>query len=82
LKIELLHVPSCPRVEEARQILRACLGELGLDSVIEERQGPFPSPTVLINGIDVMGEPEEHGPMCRIDLPDVERITSALRAAM
>ena len=81
MKIELLHVQSCPHVEEARRILRSCLADLGLEWPIEERQGPFPSPTILINGIDVMGEPEAQGAMCRLDRPDAKRIVAALHAA-
>lgn len=81
MKIELLHVASCPHLEEARQILRSCISELGIDATIEERQGPFPSPTILIDGVDVMGEPEAQGAMCRLDRPDAQRVMAALRAA-
>ena len=37
VKIELLYVPGCPNVNTARDLLRACLQELGLDVLIEER---------------------------------------------
>ena len=81
MKIELLHVPSCPHVEEARRFLRSCLQDLGLEGSIEERQGQFPSPSILIDGVDVMGDPGGQGAMCRLDRPDTERIMAALRAA-
>lgn len=81
MKIELLHVPSCPHVEEARRTLRACLAQLQLDAPIQEREGDFPSPTILVDGLDVMGQPEGTGAMCRLDRPDADRIMAALRAA-
>ena len=61
MKIELLHVPGCANVEKARQLLRSSLFELGLDEQIEEQKGAYPSPTILVDGMDVMGRPEARG---------------------
>ncbi|MFI5287327.1 MAG: alkylmercury lyase, partial [Candidatus Dormibacteria bacterium] len=79
LKIELLHLPECPHVDEARQLLRACLSELDLtDVAVADREGNFPSPSILVNGIDVMGAPPLENASCRLDLPTRERVVSAL----
>jgi DNA-binding transcriptional MerR regulator/predicted protein tyrosine phosphatase len=78
--VELLVAPGCPHAAAARAVLSSCLAELGLEVPIRERVGPHPSPTVLINGRDVMtgvvGVPAV--PACRLDQPTAERITAAL----
>ena len=78
MKIELLHTPDCPNAATARSLLRSCLSELALDQTIDERVGDFASPTILVDGVDVMGRPLAVGAMCRLDLPDRERILAAL----
>jgi hypothetical protein len=79
LKIELLHIPDCPHVEQARQLLRACLSEVALADVeVADREGDFPSPSILVNGIDVMGASPSENASCRLDLPTRERMLSAL----
>lgn len=78
-EIELLHLPDCPRVDAARSLLRACLSEVGLTSLeVADKAGDFPSPSILINGIDVMGQPAIESAACRLDLPTRERVMSAL----
>jgi hypothetical protein len=79
MRIELLHVPACPHVDDARELLRSCLTELGVDGTVEEREGAYPSPTILIDDVDVMGSPGTTGAMCRLDVPTKERIMNALR---
>jgi hypothetical protein len=81
VKVELLSIPNCPHVDSARQSLRSCLAELGIDAEFEERQGAFPSPTILVDEVDVMGAPDISGPTCRLDVPTRERIIAALRRA-
>jgi hypothetical protein len=77
-RIEVLHTPGCPHVDEARSLLRSCLGELAIDTPIREREGDYPSPTILVNGVDVMGRTAVHGAMCRLDLPTREHVIGAL----
>ncbi|MDA8069181.1 hypothetical protein [Conexibacter sp. DBS9H8] len=48
---------------------------------IEEVEGPYPSPTLLVGGIDVTGRTPAAGPSCRLDLPTEEQIVAALAAA-
>jgi hypothetical protein len=81
MKIELLSVPECPHVDATRDLLDSCLDELGLDVAVTERVGTFPSPTILINGVDVMKNPGIAGAMCRLDVPNRDRLIEALRGA-
>ncbi|MEV6527354.1 alkylmercury lyase [Longispora sp. NPDC051575] len=78
--IELRSVPGCPNLAPARELLRACLAELGLAAEVLELVGDYPSPTVLVNGTDVMGCTGS-GASCRLDLPTFEAIRAALAIA-
>lgn len=82
MHIELLSSPGCPNASAAREVLEWALNTLGIDTPIVERVGALPSPTVLINGTDVMrpGQPQP-GQYCRLDLPSPERVLAALREA-
>lgn len=78
-QIGLLHLPDCPNVDAARSLLRACLNEMGLTGLeVADKVGDFPSPSILVNGIDVMGQPATEFASCRLDLPTRERVMSAL----
>lgn len=78
-EIELLHLPDCPNVDAAWSLLRACLSELGLTSLeVADKTGEFPSPSILVNGIDVTGQPTIESASCRLDLPTRERVMRAL----
>ena len=80
MKIELLQFSGCPHANETRQLLVDCLNEIGLGAIhIDEREGEFPSPSIVIDGRDVMGEPTVIVACCRLDLPTRERVLAALR---
>ena len=83
MRVELLLSPDCPHADSARALLDRCLQEAGLDLAVTERIGNFPSPTVLVNDIDVMtnlsGTPAMQA--CRLDRPTEAKILAALRAA-
>jgi hypothetical protein len=81
VKIELLHVPGCANVENARQLLRSTLSELALDEQVEEKEGAYASPTILIDGRDIMERPGGVGASCRLDVPTRERLVGALQSA-
>jgi hypothetical protein len=81
MKIELQHVPGCANVANARQLLRSTLAELGITEQVQEEEGEYPSPTILVDGVDVMGSPEAGGASCRLDVPTRERLVQALRPA-
>jgi hypothetical protein len=53
--VELHVVPDCPNLLAARDLLRAGLAELGLPPWFTEVTGDYPSPSVLVDGIDVTG---------------------------
>lgn len=77
--IELWHVAGCPLVEQVRADLRECLRRLGGGAIVTEREGPYPSPTVLINGVDVVTGAAPRGETCcRLDLPTRDQIRTAL----
>jgi hypothetical protein len=54
---------------------------MGIDVPVIDRVGSYPSPTVLVDGVDVMrreaGAPI--GDACRLDLPTSQRLLDALR---
>ena len=79
MKIELLHVSDCPHVDTARALLRECLTELQLDVAIEDKEGAYPSPAILVDGVDVMGAPAFMAAACRLDVPTKHRLLVALR---
>lgn len=83
MRIELLLVPDCPLAPAAREALAVGLDELGLDTVVHERVGDYPSPTVLVDGRDVMtgilGVAQTAA--CRLDVPTAAQITAAVQRA-
>jgi hypothetical protein len=81
MNIELLLAPDCPRAGVARAVLADCLDRVGLDLPVRERVGDYPSPTILVDGVDVMtgtaGAPGMQA--CRLDVPTMSRVLTALR---
>jgi hypothetical protein len=105
-KLELLWWEGCPSTERALTELREAAAELGLESPdIELREiqtddeaaaaGFIGSPTVLVNGVDVVPDPGEAadvtGLTCRVyrrrdgriaPTPDPDDLRAALHAAV
>jgi len=81
MDVELLLAPQCPNAAAARRVLTACLRRLNLDLPVRERVGDYPSPTILVDGVDVMtARPGvSAGQACRLDLPTAERVLTALQ---
>ena len=80
LRIELLTSPGCPNAAAAREVIIKTLTALRIDASIINQVGYYPSPTVLIDGVDVM-RPESGAPVgyaCRLDLPTPQRVFDAL----
>jgi hypothetical protein len=46
---------------------------------IDESQGDYPSPSILVNGVDVMGDPGYRVASCRLDVPTRAAILKTLR---
>jgi hypothetical protein len=81
IHFQLLHVPDCPLVEQVRATLRRSLSKTNVGARIEEVEGPYPSPTLLVDGIDVTGRTPAPGPSCRLDLPTEDQVLAALTAS-
>lgn len=79
VRIQLLHVPGCPNLGQLRRRVESVISDLGVATVIEEVEGPYHSPTLLVNGEDVTGRPLGSDPSCRLDIPTDEQITAAMR---
>ncbi len=83
MRIEILTSPGCPNAAAAKDVITKALTALHIDASIIDRVGSYPSPTVLIDGVDVM-RPEIGAPVgevCRLDLPTPQRVFDALRRA-
>lgn len=78
IRIQLLHVADCPNLGALRRQVEHTVAQLGVSVVIEEVEGPYPSPTLLVNGDDVTGRPPASDPSCRLDTPTYEQITAAI----
>jgi len=81
MNVELYFLRGCPHVAPARELLTRCLAGLGLDVVVDEFEGDSPSPSILVDGVDVMGEPASPARSCRLDVPTTPRLMAALRRA-
>jgi len=80
MRIEIFRSPGCPNAAAAKSVVVDCLAAAGIDVPVIERVGCYPSPTVLIDGVDVMrpdGKLSE-GAACRLDLPTEQRILNYL----
>ncbi len=55
------------------------LQELQLEVAIEDKEGEYPSSTILVNAVDVMGAPTFMAAGCRLDVPTKHRLLVALR---
>jgi len=78
--VELLTAPGCPNAAAARATIADCLSTLGIDVPITDRVGRYPSPTVLVDGVDVMRTESgvRSGDACRLDVPTPQRVLDAL----
>ena len=76
-----MYVAGCPNVDEVRRTLDQCMQELGMQAPTVELEGDHASPTVLVDGVAVIGGSDEGGAMCR-DLPSRESLLEALGTAL
>lgn len=84
MRVELLLVPDCPNGPAARRVVRDCLARLGVTVPIVETTGSYASPTVRVDGRNVMDGPGVRPAegACRLDLPTTERVLAAMRASL
>src|SRR5262249_55166790 len=81
MTIEVLYFSGCPHAAGALALVRTCVARLGLAVEVLAREGAYPSPSVRVDGRDIMGEPGTAQPACRLDVPTEDRVMAALRAA-
>ena len=78
-RIRILQVEHCPLVDALIDDLKSCLTAADVDEPVEVVVGDYPSPTLLIDGIDVAtGQPLTGRPRCRWDLPSRSQIQAAV----
>lgn len=94
MRIDLLYFQGCPHVDAARTQLGRALAQAGLPSEWNEldvRDASTPpalrgygSPSILIDGVDVLGAPPGDALACRFyvgsDLPGAPPLEALLRA--
>lgn len=82
--VEVLHHEGCPLFAQVLELIHECVRDLGADAIVAERVCRYPSPTVLVDGHDVMGVPVDGMPLdaCRLDVPTHERVVEALISAL
>jgi hypothetical protein len=56
--------------------------EAGFSPMMIERLGDFPSPSVLVDGVDVTGADPHASPMCVLRPPTADQIRTALQRAL
>lgn len=84
MRVELLREAGCPNAAAARRTVEDCLRRLGVAVPIVETVGPCASPTVLVDGRDVLGRTAGGQPTgaCRLDLPTADVVLAAMRASL
>ena len=78
-KVQILTVPDCPNAAQVRTLVEDVIAAAGVLADIEELEGMFPSPSVLVDGIDVTGCSAGAQAACRLDLPSREQLIMALK---
>ena len=81
MTVEVLYFAGCPHAAEAVALVERCLARLGIRAELVVREAEVPSPSVLVNGVDVMGAPDAAAAVCRLDRPTEERVLGALAEA-
>lgn len=77
--VELFSVPECPNLGRVRNELRHVLADLNVTRDVIERVGDYPSPSVVVDGLDVVTRQRlEPGAACRLDLPTRDQLRRAL----
>ena len=76
MQVELLPAPDCPNAAAARAVVTECLDRLGLAVPVRERMGDYASPTILVDGVDVLTEAQGTPAMqaCRLNVPTEARV--------
>jgi hypothetical protein len=82
LHVSIFYVPDCPLIGRVREAVEVALERVGATAIIDEIEGEYPSPTLLIDDIEVDGYPLGSEPACRVKLPTHEEVATAILAAL
>lgn len=78
-RLQILQVPDCPLVGRLVDEVQACLTDCGVREPLEMVVGDYPSPTLVVDGLDVStGQPVRSATCCRFDLPSSAQIREAV----
>jgi len=80
VRVVVLRVAQCPLVDLVRATVRSAAATAGVEVVVEEIEGAFASPTLLVEGVDVTGAVASGSPACRLDLPTEAQVRAAFAA--
>jgi len=78
--VQILKVPGCPNTAQVRALVEEVIAGAGFLADVEELDGPYPSPSVLVDGTDVTGRSAGAQASCRLDLPSRKQVLMALDA--
>ena len=95
MDVQFLAFSGCPLADPARENLKQALADCGmsnfeevdiLDPASPEALRGWGSPTILVNGLDVTGQPKGNSVSCRVypfpgGVPDVQSIVGGLKVA-
>ena len=82
VRVQVLQVADCPLVGRVRRDVQECLSRYEVNALIEEVEGPYPSPTLLVGGRAVTEHLPGVGPACPLDLPSRDQISRAIEPAL
>lgn len=94
MDVQFLAFSGCPLANPARENLKKALADCGISSFEEvdildpaspEELRGWGSPTILVNGVDVTGQPKGNNLSCRVysfpgGVPDSQSIVAGLKA--
>jgi hypothetical protein len=88
VRVELVYFTGCPNVPPMRELLRRCLAQIGVSeevfeintdtATVPESYRQLGSPTVLVDGVDVLGNHSGGAESCRLQLPTEAQLMAAL----
>ncbi|NUT07677.1 MAG: alkylmercury lyase [Hamadaea sp.] len=81
LLVQLRSVPDCPNLPATRQRLLDILAETTTPWTLTELEGDYPSPSILVNGVDVTGATPDSPAACVLHPPTADQIRAALADA-
>ncbi|MFD2794506.1 alkylmercury lyase [Promicromonospora vindobonensis] len=80
-QVQVLQVPGCPLVDRLLALVEECRVQSGIDLDVQVLTGQYPSPTLVVEGLDVAtGQAVMSATCCRLDLPTRAQVLGALRA--